>query len=181
MKIYRCLICGDTFVQANKPSRCPYCGSSEEYIVETEVYPSDINAITPTTQEAADLIKACQLEYANMKYYSELGAIDPHDGALPSLYRHLAKIEREHLSVFSKLLKMPSDSIEFQVGVPIPAHDWSDDIMLSSTQEVEARDFYTLAANRASNPRIAQVFTAIAAVEQDHIVVDEEASRRLIP
>lgn len=176
MQIYRCLICGDTFVMQSKPENCPYCGSGDSYIVLTLDYPANINEISTTTQEYADLLHAAQLEYTNASFYTELGKIN-HDSALASLYRHLAKIENEHLIVFAKLMKQPKDSLDFDRGAVIPKDTWDDNIAISTAQEIDARDFYNLAADRSITPRVIQVFEAIAEVEQSHIEVDAIARR----
>lgn len=171
MQIYRCLICGDTFVMQAKPENCPYCGSIDHYIVLTIDYPDDINDIETTTQEYADLLHAAQLEYTNATFYDELGKIDP-ASTLASLYRHLAKIEHEHLKVFAKLMKQPADSLDFDRGIVLPKETWDANISMSTAQEIDARDFYNLAASRSITPRVIQVFKAIAEVEQSHIEVD---------
>lgn len=176
MHIYRCLICGDTFVMESKPENCPYCGSTDHYIVLTVDYPDDINEINTTTQEYADLLHAAQLEYTNAAFYVDLGKIADAP-TLSSLYRHLAKIEQEHLKVFAKLMKQPADSLDFDRGVVLPKPDWDDNITISTDQEIGARDFYNLAAERSITPRVIQVFKAIAEVEQSHIEVDALARR----
>lgn len=176
MQIFRCLICGDTFVMRDKPKNCPYCGSDEQYIVITVNYPTDINDITLTDQERDDLLHASQLEYTNATFYGDLGKINP-PSPLASLYRHLAKIEKEHLVVFSKLLQRPVEDLDFERDVVLPREDWDENIALSTQQEIDARDFYELAASRATSPRVAQVFTAIAQVEATHIEVDVIAQR----
>ena len=176
MQIFRCLICGDTFVMRDKPKNCPYCGSDEQYIVLTVNYPDDINRVTLTPQEHDDLLHASQLEFTNATFYVDLGKIDP-PSALASLYRHLAKIEKEHLTVFSKLLNQPVDALDFERDVVLPKGSWDDNIAISTQQEIDARDFYDLAAGRANSPRVAQVFRAIAQVEASHIEVDVIAQR----
>lgn len=176
MQIYRCLICGDTIVMESKPDNCPYCGSDESYIVYTIDYPEDINDITTTTQEYDDLMHAAQLEDTNGKFYENLGEVDE-DSTLSDLYHRLSKIENEHLEVFAKLMKQPVDSLDFDRGEVDPKETWDDNIDISTAQEIEARDFYNLAADRSTTPRVIQVFKAIAEVEQNHIDVDVIARR----
>lgn len=175
MQIYRCLICGDTFVMNDKPKNCPYCGSDEQYIVLTVNYPDGLNDVDLTEQERADLLRSASLEFTNTTFYAEIGKTLPKDSALSSLYRHLAKIEKEHLSVFSKLLGAPVDELDFEREYVEPAATWKENIQLSTEQEVEASDFYRAAAERATSPRVKQVLTAIAQVEETHIDVDKLA------
>lgn len=174
MYIFRCLICGDTFVTREKPTNCPYCGSDQEYIVLTVDYPEGLNDVELTDQEHADILRSASLEWTNAQFYSDLGKI-AEPSSLSSMYRHLAKIEREHLSVFSKLLKTPVDDLPFEREVITLKETWAENIASSSNQEVEARDFYAEAAARATTPRVKQVLTAISQVEDTHIDADNQA------
>lgn len=169
MKIYRCLICGDTYIGSSKPSQCPFCGSHSPLIVLSVEYPPNINEVKLTKTEKADLLHSVELELYNTRFYVAMGKQD-HDSMLASAYRALAKVEREHLIVFSKLLKQPVPA-ELSDPLDIP-EDWCANIEASSAQEIEARDFYREAAGRAVDPRVRQVFFAIADVEADHISVD---------
>lgn len=174
MKMYRCLICGDTYLGTDKPSRCPFCGAHVELIVDTAEFPAGINDVEITQQERADLEHAVGLETRNAAYYAGMKKRDK-DSLLSSAYARLSKIEAEHCEVFCKLLQVdpPAD-----LGDPSAiGADWCEDIAFSLAAENEAADFYAEAAARATTPRIKQVFEAVSDVERDHIVLDGETAR----
>jgi rubrerythrin len=170
VKIWRCLICGDTYIGEERPTQCPFCGSSCSNIVASDAYPVAINDVEITDAERADLLHACELELENATLYTAMGKKGDHNALLPSAYRAFAKVEREHLEVCEKILKTE--------GPSEPAHPvvlgatWAEDIAESDAQEHEARDFYREAGDRATTPRVRQVFLAISEVENDHIVAD---------
>ncbi|MDR1413229.1 MAG: hypothetical protein LBJ07_04800 [Actinomycetes bacterium] len=170
VKVWRCLICGDTYIGTERPSQCPFCGSHESNIVQSDCYPLDINEVEVTDAERADIVQAMEMEIENATLYALMGAKGNHNDLLPSAYRAFKKVEMEHLEVFAKLLKVePPSQPEHPVAL---GETWSDDIALSDSQEHGARDFYRVAGDRATTPRVRQVFLAISEVENDHIIVD---------
>lgn len=170
MQIFRCQICGETYIGDHRPTQCPFCGAHSENIILATEYPPNINDVTLTVDERSDLEHSVVLELYNARFYFSMGERD-RDSMLASTYRALGKVEREHLSVFCKLLKrtMPEEVSE-HVAI---ADDWCTNIIDSSNQEIEARDFYRDSAMRATSARVKQVFHAIATVEDDHIYVDK--------
>jgi len=174
MRLLRCRICGETFLAAEEPSHCPFCGAHREYFVDTTEYPEDINDVQLTEMERDDVLAAIELERANTRFYLAM-AKRPDNPKLASAYKRLAKIEAEHASVFCKLagVSKPADLMEpGDAGA-----DWCADIRESAEREQRARSFYSTVAERATNARIAEVFTAVSAVEADHIDVDAVAAR----
>ncbi|MDZ4180489.1 MAG: ferritin [Coriobacteriia bacterium] len=174
MKMYRCRICGETYLGSETPSHCPFCGAHSEYIVDTTEYPENINAVDITELERNDLMKAIDLELSNTRFYLAMGQ-HKDDHRLASAYKRLAKIEAEHCELFCTL-----------VGIKVPAElmtpgeasdDWCANIEESVEREQRATKLYAEAAARATNPRVREVFTAISAVEADHIELDGVAGR----
>jgi len=168
--VWRCRICGDSYLGSDCPTNCPFCGSRKEYIVLTTAFPPNINDVQITDAERADLEYACELEITNETFYSAVGVMGNHNNLLPSAFRALAKVEREHLSIFGKLLKTP---VPTEPTNPIEVQDaWTANIAQSKKDEEVASTFYREAAQRATTPRVKEVFTALAEVEEDHIDID---------
>lgn len=169
MKMYRCRICGDTYLGSEAPSHCPFCGAHRELIVDTLDYPENINEVDLTEMERNDLLEAIELERSNTRFY--LGMATHRDNAtLSSAYKRLAKIEAEHCSVFCKLAKVakPDDLMEpGDAGL-----DWCANIDESLAREQRASRFYADASDRATNDRIKEVFAAVSDIEADHIDLD---------
>ncbi len=176
MKLYRCRICGDTYLGSEAPSHCPFCGAHRELMVEAREFPPDINAVDPTETEHADLEASIELETSNTRFYLA-AARRPGNDALRSYFKRLAKVEAEHCGIFCKLLgaDKPSDLMTPSESTG----SWASDIQDSLKREKRATGLYHTFAERATSERLREVFAAIADVETDHIALDEEAETYL--
>lgn len=170
MKMYRCRICGETYLGSEPPSQCPFCGAHREYLVDTTEFPEDINNVQLTEVERNDVMTAIELEHANTRFYLGMGTHKADNPKLASAYKRLAKIELEHAELFCKL-----------AGVPLPAsikdpadvdNDWCSNIEESIGREQHASRFYAEVSLRATNERIKEVFAAVSEIEADHIDLD---------
>jgi len=172
VRVWRCEICGATYLGVNWPSNCPFCGAHFEYIKESIDYPLDIRkGVTLTDAERKDLEAAMDIEITNLTFYRALGKMGDPNSLLASAYRALAKVETEHLGVYADTLEVDAPAAPAN---PLPVHeDWISNIEASHKREGEAVAFYTACADRATSPRVKQIFTAIAEVETDHQAVDE--------
>ena len=170
MKMYRCRICGETYLGSERPSHCPFCGAHPEYIVDTTEYPEDINDVDVTEVERNDLIQAVQLERGNARFYLGMSKHKSDNQKLASAYKRLGKVEAEHCELFCKLARVdvPEDLlIAEEVSL-----DWCANIEESISREQRASRFYAEVVERATNERIKEVFSAVSAVEADHIELD---------
>lgn len=174
LKMYRCRICGETYLGYVPPANCPFCGVTTEYLGKPEEYPAGINDVQLTETERADLESSIELERANTRFY--LGMAERKDNdTLRSAYKRLAKVEAEHCSVFSKLLREPKPADLMEPGETTGS--WASDIEESLKRENRATALYASFAGRATSDRMRDVWTAISAVETDHISLDELAKR----
>ena len=173
MKMYRCRICGETYLGYEAPSQCPFCGAHARLMVEPRDYPAGIDDIQPTEVERADIEAAIQVERSNTRFY--LGMAQRHDNdTLRSAYKRLSRIESEHCSLFCKLVGMPKPD---DLAVPAETSgDWRTDIAESLEREKRASALYAEFLGRATSPRVREVFDAVAAVERDHIDFDALAA-----
>jgi rubrerythrin len=173
MKMYRCRICGETHLGYTKPSNCPFCGAHEEHIViSPEHPPTGLNDVELTEVERADVLAAIELERGNARFYLGMAGHRDND-ALSSAYKRLSKIEAEHCSVFCKLARVAKPD---NLLVPAEASDdWCANIEESLAREQKASAFYADVVARATNDRIREVFSAVSAVEADHIELDNVA------
>lgn len=172
MNFFRCRICGETYLGAKAPNRCPFCGVAEEYLVLTTEYVENGGPLDLSESERADLLHAVEIERGNARFYRALS--DHHDNlALASGFKRLAHVEAEHCSLFSKLLGVPKPTDCMEPGDA--RGNWCDGVQESLVREMRASAFYAEAAGRASNPRVLEVMLAISAVERDHIELDSLA------
>lgn len=172
MKMYRCRICGETYLGYEAPANCPFCGAHVDFMIMPEEYARDINDIQATETERADLESSIEIERANTRFY--LGMAERKDNdTLRSAYKRLAKVEAEHCSVFCKLAKVAKPADLMTPGETTGS--WATDIEESRMRENRATALYAEFAARATDPRLKEVWEAISAVEADHIVLDELA------
>ncbi|MBA4370558.1 MAG: ferritin [Coriobacteriaceae bacterium] len=169
MKMYRCRICGETYLGSEAPSHCPFCGAHRESMIAPEEYPAGINDVHLTESERADLEAAVELERSNTRFY--LGMAERRDNdTLRSTYKRLARVEAEHCSLFCKLLK-----IDKPADIAIPGETtgtWEGDIAESLRRETKASALYAEFMARTTSARLAEVFGAVSIVETDHIALD---------
>jgi rubrerythrin len=172
LKMFRCRICGETYLGHKEPGDCPFCGAHVEFFVAPEAYDAAINNIEPTEAERADLESSIELERANTRFY--LGMTERKDNdTLRSAYKRLAKVEAEHCSVFCKLAGVAKPADLMTPGETTGS--WASDIAESLTRETRATALYAGFAARATSPRLREVWEAVAVVEKDHVTLDEYA------
>ena len=176
LKIYRCRICGEVYLGYEAPENCPFCGAHVEFLEAPEKYPADINDVQLTEPERADLESSVELETANCRFYLGMAKRRDND-TLRSTYKRLAKVEAEHCEVFCKLLKTDVPANLMEPGETTGS--WATDIEESLTRENRATALYATFAARATDPRLAEVWNAISAVEADHITLDDLAKTYL--
>jgi rubrerythrin len=174
MKMYRCRICGESYLGTESPSHCPFCGAHREHMIGSEEYPADINDIQLTEIERSDVESAIELERSNARFYFGM-ATHKDDPVLSSAYKRLAKIEAEHCELFCKLARV--DEPEDLTTPMDVADDWCANIEESLAREQRAKRLYAEFAARATSERIREVFVAVSDVEADHIEFDHEAQR----
>ena len=174
LKMYRCRICGETYLGYAPAENCPFCGAHVDLLVPTEEYPLDINSVHVTENERANLETSIELERSNTRFY--LGMAERKDNdLLRSAYKRLARIEAEHCSLFCKLAGVPKPPDLTEPGETTGS--WLTDIEESLVRENRASVIYRSFAEGATTARLKEVWDAVSVVETDHITLDELAKR----
>jgi rubrerythrin len=176
VKIYRCRICGETYLGSEAPAMCPFCGAHVSAMLDTADYPENVNDIQPTEVERTDLETSIELERSNTRFYLAM-AQRTDNPRLASAYKRLATVEREHCSLFCKLAKQPKPADISEPGDELGG--WEVDIEESLRRETRASVLYAEFSARATSPRLMEVWRAVSAVEADHIVLDGVAKNYL--
>lgn len=172
MTMYRCRICGETYLGDEAPAQCPFCGAHRQFMVSPREYPADINDVDLTEVERADLETSVEVERSNARFYLGMAQRKDND-TLRSAYKRLSRVEAEHCSLFCKLLKVGKPADIDEPGETTGS--WISDIEDSVRRETRAKALYAEFAARATSPRLREVFEAVSAVESDHIALDEVA------
>jgi rubrerythrin len=167
--MYRCRICGETYLGSEAPAMCPFCGAHVEFMIDPADYPADINDVQLTEVERADLETAIDVELSNTRFYLAM-SLRGDNPALTSAYKRLAAVEAEHCSLFCKIAKMPKPADLREPGDELGS--WNADIDESARREHRASDLYAEFATRATSARLVEVWPAVSAIEADHIELD---------
>jgi rubrerythrin len=168
VKLWRCEICGDPYIGDSPPDNCPFCGAHKKYIKEAKE--AEVNFdVGLNDKDKANVERALQVEVSNAAFYfCAAEKTDDEEGKL--LFKALGKVEREHASVWRKILKL--DKIPEGSD---PCHtDNRENLEESHARETRAIEFYRRAAEESGNPRVKQIFGAFVEVETDHLHLSEE-------
>ncbi|MHA1291218.1 MAG: ferritin family protein [Promethearchaeota archaeon] len=171
ISVWVCKICGESYITDKKPSRCPFCGAYEKYIVNSKDYDDtgdwdvELNEVDKNNVE-----KALTVEVSNALFYKCASKkVKELDGQ--KLFKILAKVESEHASVWKKILKL--EKINWNPPESC-AENYKEDLEESHSREDRAIKFYGAAASSAQNKRIKEIFQAFIEVETDHLILSEE-------
>lgn len=190
--IWRCMICGEVFLAGQCATHCPFCGAHGENFVRVE----DVTKLPPedlfnaggelTEREKENLRASITTELLNTAFYEAMNRQGDRSTAtgtvLSRTYKRLAQIEDEHAGIFCKFLGV--DKKKQQVPPELlSAHKvtgvWKDDIAASVIREENAHALYSRFATETDKPRLKLVWTALADVEHDHVVIETQQGKLL--
>ncbi|GAA0180159.1 hypothetical protein SH2C18_29020 [Clostridium sediminicola] len=165
MNPYRCEICGETSLMDNPPQRCPFCGAIRKRVVPAAEW-IEYGKVNMSEQSYKDCQKALELEIANYLYY-KCSAANAENQVTEAIFNRLMKQEFEHAEVFADAMGISFNKALKQCCAD---NDFKN-LKESNKHEVKAVEFYTEVATRAPEPRIKEIFRAIAEVEQQHLII----------
>lgn len=168
VKLYRCAICGESYIGESKPSRCPFCGAHRKYIKDIAKAKVDFDVKLDENDKAL-AERALREEISNTEFYlcaKEHNEID--EGKL--LFKILSKIEAEHASIWRKILKL--DKAEF--ADTDCAASYTQNLEESHERESRTIAFYNQAVLECKNKRVRNIFKALVGIETDHLHLSEE-------
>jgi len=171
LKLWRCQICGDPYLGEEKPANCPFCGAHERFMVLQSEFDNRIGRVeglTPVSKK--NLEDALKLEIDNTQFYTCASGKSATDEA-KNLFKALSKVESEHASVISKALgikKPPIEEVDNCTG------DYQENLAESHRREERAIKHYGKFLSEATEPRVQEIFSAIVAIESDHLSLSEE-------
>ncbi len=168
VKLWRCEICGDPYIGDSAPDNCPFCGAKKKYIKEFKdaVVNFDVEL---NEKDKANAEHALQVEVSNAAFYF-CAAKKTETLEAKKLFKALAKVEKEHASVWKKILKLDKAP---DADDTCAAED-KDNLEDSHARETRAIEFYKAARDKAENERVKQIFAALVEVEEDHLGLSEE-------
>lgn len=170
MNVYKCRVCGDPYVGNAKPSNCPFCGAPAKYIVLAEHWVEpEIPELTDVTRK--HLEASLKLEVENVQFYRcAMNATD--EPMTKAMFKALSKIEAEHASVVSKFLKLPNPGVDDNPEI-CALTTREEHLEEAHRREQKAVQFYTSAAQSATEPPVKEFFEALVEIENDHISLSQ--------
>jgi rubrerythrin len=171
VNVYVCKICGEAYIGEEIPSRCPFCGAHQKYLVDAKDYDDKGDwDVELNETDKKNVEKALDVEVSNTIFYKCSSKKTPElEGQ--KLFKILSKVENEHASVWKKILKL--DKVNF------PSYDkcaakYKPNLEESHQREERAIKFYGQAAKEAKNSRVKEIFQAFIEVETDHLHLSEQ-------
>jgi rubrerythrin len=170
MQVFRCRVCGDPYLGEEKPSNCPFCGAPSKYMIYADAWRDPvIDKLTDFSKD--NLESALQLEIDNTQFYMCASEMTTNvEGK--QLFRALAKIEREHASVISKILKVKMPIVTLDKLACYPSY--KDNLKDSQDREKKAIMEYSKFFKEATEERVKEVFGAFVLIEKDHLKLATE-------
>lgn len=168
VKVFRCQICGEGYVGDTVPTHCPFCGAHVKYIVLANTWKWPEVEITDVSRK--NLNEALGLEISNSEFYF-CAARKADSEADQTMFKRLAKIEREHADTIAKLLKI--DGLDISKKKEICNDANVDNLRESNERETNAIAHYTQFLSEATEERVKEVFSAIIEIEKDHLSLTE--------
>ncbi len=165
MKTYICEICGEAFLGEGKPTDCPFCGARAAFIKEgNEANPIVNRNIAVGEKSKANLIAALNLEKAATAIYQCMSdKADTYE--IKTMYKRLSRVEAEHVSSITKLLKIEKPAIDEQDCSETDLENFERTLKL----EENATDLYMKFAQEADEPEIRIFFAALSQAEANHV------------
>ena len=162
MRPFRCLICGEVYIGREASDRCPFCGVDGRYLVDAAEYIAyDGMELCETSQESVRT--AMKVEASNVAFY-KCAAAKAKNEVIRALFKRIGKHELEHLELLAKHLgaELP------EIGPEECSDDSVENMANAHGREDRAVKMYMGFAAEAPEPRMKEVFSAIAGIEQEH-------------
>lgn len=168
LKVFRCWICGETYLGEEEPTDCPYCGADEEFLKPGEEYKLPDVELSETSKE--NLEEALELEVDNATfYYCAYNRAD--DPKTEGMFKRLAKVESEHAEAIC--LYLDREEPEIDRNIDKCADELPDNLKDAHARESRAIEHYRKFAEEAEEERVEEFFEALVEIETDHLELHE--------
>ena len=167
--LFRCRICGDPYIGAEAPSRCPFCGAQTRFMIEARNWnPAEFD-VQLSDLSRSNLLAALEIELGNSGFYScaAKSAGEAGDTFMEAKFKALRKIEAEHASAICKFLKQSvTDPVAVKCGLDSAANSRE-----GFERETRAVAAYAKFSEEAVEPRLQEFFQALVEIETDHLAI----------
>ncbi|MFO7992185.1 MAG: ferritin family protein [Thermoplasmata archaeon] len=169
LKVFRCWICGETYLGEAAPTDCPYCGADQKFLKPGEEYEYPDVDLTEISKQ--NLEEALELEVDNATfYYCAYNRAE--DAKTEGMFKRLAKVEAEHAEAICMFLDIEEPDINKKSQDC--NHHLPDNLEDAHERESKAIDHYRKFASEATEPRVKELFEALVEIESDHLELHEK-------
>jgi len=174
LKVFRCWICGETYLGEEEPTDCPYCGADREFLKPGEEY--ELPDVELTEKSRKNLEEALELEVDNATFY--YCAYNKAEGPkTEGMFKRLAKVESEHAEAICLFLDVEEPEIDKHIEKCV--EELPENIKDAHSRESRAIDHYRKFAKEAEEPRVKEFFEALVEIETDHLELHESELEEL--
>jgi rubrerythrin len=172
IKVFRCRICGDSYIGTDAPTQCPFCGAPQRFFVEAQDWNPDEFNVTLSELSRKNLEAALQLELDNAAFYdcAKNAAQKAGDEYSIAKFKALMKVEREHASAISKFLKISGPELAKQACNANSRANTKE----GWERENRAIKAYAKFRDEATEPRLKEFFGALVEIETGHLDLHAE-------
>ncbi len=174
LNVYRCWICGETYLGEEPPSDCPYCGADKQFLKPGEEYEYPEVELSEKSRENFEA--ALKLEVDNATFYF-CAAKRAEDVKRQGMFKRLAKVEAEHAESICMFLDIDEPSIN--KNSEECAYQLLENLEDAQKRETRAINHYRKFAEEAVEPRVKEFFEAIVDIETDHLELHQQELEEL--
>ncbi len=165
MDPYRCQVCGETYLGAMEPDRCPFCGAAGHNLVPPTEW-VDHSGLEVSEESRRQLQQAFQLELGNASFYAAC-ARQAETRISESIFKRLSKHEGEHAELIADVLGSGDLSLS---DVECPESD-ADKFLEAHARELKAIKFYLSVAETAPEWHVTFLMRSLAEIESEHMKI----------
>lgn len=165
MKPLRCQLCGEVYLGAGVPDRCPFCGADGAELVHAAKW-IDYGQVPMDEHDLEQCRTALGFEVSNWTFY-QCCAGKAENIFNQAIFKRLAKHEMEHAELLARVMgqEIPQFTEE-----NCPDTD-QEKFAEAHLRENRAIKFYLQAASQCQNSRVKEIFRDLAEVETEHLQI----------
>ncbi|MBW3013913.1 ferritin [Candidatus Woesearchaeota archaeon] len=170
IEVFRCLICGETYLGSKKPSNCPFCGAHSKYLIKASLYKDQFKVKIGSVSKK-NLRQTLQLEMSSAEFYLCASKVTK-NLELQGMFKRLSKVEYEHADAVCKYLRIKQPALKYSKKSCFPKD--MKNLMDAHRREDHAIRLYRQFQKEAKEPNMKRLFTALVQIETDHLKLLEK-------
>ncbi len=175
--LYRCIVCGYSYLEEESHANCPFCGAAKSFVVPAGNAAFEMGAGALSEKSLENAQKAIALEVDNAEFY--FAASGKGETAFAKeLFHTLAFVEAEHAKLLCKAVNAGKPEISMQKSEKAFS-SFKENLEEARRREQSAMQSYSEFLNDASEPRVKLIFKALIEVEHSHLALEESELQKL--